>query len=151
MSAAEFYDALVVMKKMERDPAQQHLLARLVALEGRVATHRAARRSRPVNWLFGSRDQDEPVKGLYIHGDVGRGKTMLMDLFFEATPVVRKRRAHFHEFMADVHDRVRVFRQQLKAARSRATTRSGSPPARSPRRAGCSASTNSTSPTSPMP
>ena len=39
---------------------------------------------------------------------------MLMDLFFEASPVVRKRRAHFHEFMADVHERVRVFRQKLK-------------------------------------
>ena len=35
-----------------------------------------------------------------------------MDLFFEASPVVRKRRAHFHEFMADVHERVRVFRQR---------------------------------------
>jgi len=39
---------------------------------------------------------------------------MLMDLFFEASPVVRKRRAHFHEFMGDVHERVRVFRQKLK-------------------------------------
>jgi cell division protein ZapE len=54
------------------------------------------------------------VKGLYVHGDVGRGKTMLMDLFFEASPVVRKRRSHFHEFMTDVHERVRVFRQKLK-------------------------------------
>ena len=96
--------------------------------------------------------QDEPAKGLYIFGDVGRGKTMLMDLFFEASPVVRKRRAHFHEFMADVHERVRGFRQQARrTARSRATMPSGSPPARSPRRAGCSASTNSTSPTSPTP
>ena len=68
----------------------------------------------PVGWLFGSRDREEPAKGLYIYGDVGRGKTMLMDLFFEASPVVRKRRAHFHEFMADVHERVRAFRQKLK-------------------------------------
>src|SRR5262249_11231846 len=56
----------------------------------------------------------EAVKGLYVYGDVGRGKTMMMDLFFEASPVVRKRRAHFHEFMADVHERVRGFRQKLK-------------------------------------
>ena len=54
------------------------------------------------------------MKGLYVYGDVGRGKTMMMDLFFEANPVVRKRRAHFHEFMADVHERVRVYRQKLK-------------------------------------
>ena len=39
---------------------------------------------------------------------------MLMDLFFEASPVVRKRRAHFHEFMLDVHERVHAFRQKMK-------------------------------------
>ena len=59
-------------------------------------------------------NQVDPVKGLYVHGDVGRGKTMMMDLFFEANPVVRKRRAHFHEFMADVHERVRAYRQKIK-------------------------------------
>ena len=62
-----------------------------------------------------SREKREArVKGLYIYGDVGRGKTMLMDLFFEASPVVRKRRAHFHEFMIDVHERVHVLRQKMK-------------------------------------
>ena len=53
-------------------------------------------------------------KGVYIYGDVGRGKTMLMDLFFEMSPVARKRRAHFHEFMSDVHERVHAYRQKLK-------------------------------------
>ena len=114
MSALELYENLLAAKKLERDRAQESLLMQLVALERRVAAHRSARRTRPVGWLFGGRTQDEPVKGLYVHGDVGRGKTMLMDLFFEASPVVRKRRAHFHEFMADVHERVRVFRQRLK-------------------------------------
>ena len=113
MSAYELYEALVAAKKLERDPAQEQLLAELTALEERIATHRSARRSRP-GWLFGGRNGHEPVKGLYVFGEVGRGKTMLMDLFFEASPVVRKRRAHFHEFMADVHERVRVFRQKLK-------------------------------------
>jgi cell division protein ZapE len=115
MSSAELYEALVAAKKIERDRAQERLLASLTALEERVAAHRTARRSHPIGWLFGTRDHEEAAKGLYIFGDVGRGKTMLMDLFFEASPVVRKRRAHFHEFMADVHERVRVFRQQLKA------------------------------------
>jgi cell division protein ZapE len=114
MSALELYENLLAAKKLERDRAQESLLMRLVAVELRVAAHRSARRARPVGWLFGGRTQDEPVKGLYVHGDVGRGKTMLMDLFFEASPVVRKRRAHFHEFMADVHERIRVFRQRLK-------------------------------------
>jgi cell division protein ZapE len=115
MSALELYENLVAAKKLERDRAQERLLSRFAALEQRVAAHRSARRTRPVGWLFGGRNQDDnPVKGIYVFGEVGRGKTMLMDLFFEASPVVRKRRAHFHEFMADVHDRVRVFRQKLK-------------------------------------
>ena len=114
MSAIELYEALVAARKLERDRAQQGLLERFDALEQRVAVHRSARRTMPIGWLFGSRNHDDTVKGIYVHGDVGRGKTMLMDLCFEASPVVRKRRAHFHEFMSDVHERVRVFRQKLK-------------------------------------
>jgi cell division protein ZapE len=114
MSARELYDDLVRARKIGRDPAQEALLSHLTALEARIAAHRQARRSGPVGWLFGSRERNGPVKGLYVHGEVGRGKTMLMDLFFEASPVVRKRRVHFHEFMADVHERVRVLRQRIK-------------------------------------
>jgi cell division protein ZapE len=114
MSSAELYEALVAAKKIERDTAQEQLLARLSALEARVAAHRTVRRSHPIGWLFGGGERGEAPQGLYIFGDVGRGKTMLMDLFFEASPVVRKRRAHFHEFMADVHDRARFFREKLK-------------------------------------
>ncbi|HEY8580163.1 MAG TPA: cell division protein ZapE, partial [Beijerinckiaceae bacterium] len=73
-----------------------------------------ARKSSPLGWLFGRRRPAEPLKGLYVWGSVGRGKTMLMDLFFEAAPVRRKRRAHFHAFMADVHARVHAWRQQKK-------------------------------------
>ena len=68
-----------------------------------------------------------PIKGLYIYGEVGRGKTMLMDLFFEASPVVRKRRAHFHEFMLDVHERVYALPAEDETRRAR---RRGSDPAR---------------------
>src|SRR5438552_17503182 len=115
MSAVELYENLVAAKKLERDRAQERLLARFAALEQRVAAHRSARRTRPVGWLFGGGNQDgDPAKGIYVFGEVGRGKTMLMDLFFEASPVVRKRRSHFYEFMADVHERVREFRDRLK-------------------------------------
>jgi cell division protein ZapE len=109
------YAARVAAGEIERDAAQEDVLARLNALDLRLREHRLARKSSSLGWLFGARERrDDPIRGLYIFGDVGRGKTMLMDLFFEASPVIRKRRAHFHEFMTDVHDRVRVFREKLK-------------------------------------
>jgi len=115
MSVRDLYEGLVAAKKVERDPAQGALIAKYVALEERLAVHRSARRTSPLGWLFGNGHQRDPVQGLYVYGDVGRGKTMLMDLFFEASPIVRKRRSHFHEFMADVHERARAFREKLKS------------------------------------
>ena len=143
------YEALIASGEIERDAAQETLVARFSALEERLKEHRLARKSSALGWLFGARESQEPIKGLYIYGDVGRGKTMLMDLFFAASPVQRKRRAHFHEFMPDVHDRMHACVSSASAARSRATTRSSRSPPRSPTKPGCSASTNSTSPTSP--
>jgi cell division protein ZapE len=107
------YAARVAAGKIERDAAQQAIVDRLAQLEKELAERRLARKSSSLGWLFGSRES-EPIKGLYIFGDVGRGKTMLMDLFFAASPVVRKRRVHFHEFMAEVHERVHVLRQMAK-------------------------------------
>ena len=109
------YAALVAAGKIEADPGQAMLGRRLTALEQRIDQHRLARKSSSLGWLFGKREQaGAPLKGLYVYGEVGRGKTMLMDLFFETSAVVRKRRVHFHEFMADVHERVHVYRQEIK-------------------------------------
>ena len=109
------YAALVAAGKIEADPGQATLGRRLTALEQRIDQHRLARKSSSLGWLFGQREQaGAPLKGLYVYGEVGRGKTMLMDLFFETSAVVRKRRVHFHEFMADVHERVYVYRQEIK-------------------------------------
>ena len=110
------YAALVAAGKIERDAAQQAIVDKLAQLERRIVEHRLARKSSSLGWIFGARKrQEDPIKGLYIFGEVGRGKTMLMDLFFAASPVVRKHRAHFHEFMADVHERIYAFRQKIKS------------------------------------
>ncbi|MBV6488477.1 MAG: cell division protein ZapE [Pseudorhodoplanes sp.] len=108
------YADLLAKGRIERDSAQQVAVEMLHRLNERLATHRLARKSSSLGWLFGRRDRQDPVRGLYLHGAVGRGKTMLMDLFFQSSTVMRKRRAHFHEFMADVHERVHIFRQRGK-------------------------------------
>jgi cell division protein ZapE len=109
------YAARVAAGKIERDSAQEAVVAKLALLEQRLAEHRLARKSSSLGWLFGARASEaEPIKGLYIFGAVGRGKTMLMDLFFAASPVVRKRRVHFHEFMTEVHERIYALRQKAK-------------------------------------
>src|SRR5580700_10751996 len=109
------YAAGVAEGRIERDDAQLAVIEMMAQLEQRIVQFRLARKSSALGWLFASRERAlPPLKGLYIHGDVGRGKTMLMDLFFEASPVERKRRAHFHEFMLDVHERIFALRQKMK-------------------------------------
>src|SRR5277367_1064026 len=110
------YAALVATGEIERDAAQEEAAACLARLNERLPMHRLARKSSSLGWLFGQRvDPGQDLKGLYIWGDVGRGKTMLMDLFFAACPVQRKRRAHFHQFMLDVQERLNAYRQKLKS------------------------------------
>jgi len=114
-SVSAKYEAGVAAGRVENDPAQRAVVARLAQLEARLSQSRLARKSSSLGWLFGGRERAQPrIKGLYIHGEVGRGKTMLMDLFYDASPVLRKRRAHFHEFMLDVHERIHDFRQKMK-------------------------------------
>src|SRR5215468_3743779 len=107
-TVSERYRALV---------AEGAIAARLTRLEERLAQHRLSRKSSHLGWFFARSNPPEPIKGLYIHGDVGRGKTMLMDMFFAASQVKRKRRAHFHEFMADVHERLNAVRHAMKTGR----------------------------------
>src|SRR5215216_4517659 len=114
-TVSDRYAALVAAGEIERDAAQEAVVARLTRLNARLGEYRLTRKSSALGWMFGrSENGAGPPKGLYIFGDVGRGKTMLMDLFFAASPVVRKRRTHFHEFMLEVHERVHQWRQQLK-------------------------------------
>lgn len=93
--------------EISADAAQADLGRRLDALGRALSVGLQGRRG------FLSRTRAAKPRGLYIHGGVGRGKTMLMDLFFETVRSEPRRRIHFHEFMAEVHDRIK---------RGRATT-----------------------------
>ena len=120
------------------------------ALERRLASYKPSRKQGLFGRLFADKDEPPP-RGLYVHGEVGRGKTMLMDLFFQHSPVAHKRRAHFHEFMAEVHERIYGYRQNIARGETRRWRRDRADrAARSSTRRGCCASTNSMSPTSRM-
>ncbi len=99
-SISDRYAALIADGAITSDHAQAAAVEKLGLLEQRLAEHRRASKSSSLGWLFGSRERASPLKGLYIYGKVGRGKTMLMDLFFESSRVSKKRRVHFHEFMS---------------------------------------------------
>jgi cell division protein ZapE len=114
VTVVQRYDRLVKRGEVARDPEQERLARALDRLIGDLCDKRISAKSSSLGWLFARRREPQPVRGLYIHGAVGRGKTMLMDLFFELVPVRRKRRVHFNEFMADVHDRIGRHRQALK-------------------------------------
>ena len=114
MSAtAEHYAAEVAAGKIESDPGQRSVLASFSRIEREFSEYRPAQKSGALGWLMARKSGPVP-RGLYLWGDVGRGKTMLMDLFFGSVPVKRKRRVHFHEFMADVHARIQDFRHKIK-------------------------------------
>ncbi|HEY0291504.1 MAG TPA: cell division protein ZapE [Hansschlegelia sp.] len=109
------YEALVRSGALERDPAQEAVVAKLNALDERLRQKNRGK-SGALGWLFASKPT-APLKGLYVWGDVGRGKTRLMDVFFEAAPIARKRRAHFHDFMIDVHARIHAARAEAHGGR----------------------------------
>jgi cell division protein ZapE len=104
----ERYQALIAAGELRRDAEQAQAAARLDVL----AAELEAPIRRP-GLLARLKGQKPPVpRGLYIWGGVGRGKSMLMDLFVSSLATTAKRRVHFHEFMLEVHDRLRVERMR---------------------------------------
>lgn len=100
---ASRYASMVAEGRIDADPAQRAIVEKLDKLAERLEAHRLARKGSALGWLFGRKEPQDPIRGLYLWGSVGRGKTMLVDLFHDSLRVQRKRRAHFHAFMADVH------------------------------------------------
>jgi cell division protein ZapE len=93
------------------DAAQAEVAADLDDLAARLADWRIPQRG--LLGLLRRRSGAEAPNGLYIHGQVGRGKTMLMDMFFEHVAFRPKRRIHFHEFMSEVHERIAAARKSV--------------------------------------
>src|SRR5580692_8103390 len=106
------YQALVSSGAIEPDAAQAEAAEAFADLEQRLARYKPVRKQGLLGRLFADKDE-APPRGLYVYGEVGRGKTMLMDMFFQQSAVAHKRRAHFHEFMAEVHERIYGFRQNI--------------------------------------
>jgi cell division protein ZapE len=115
-SVATRYRELVLDNRLAEDPAQAALVQKLDTLCDRLTGYRAEAKPGAFSWLFGAKLAEAP-RGLYVFGSVGRGKTALMDLFFAAVGVPKKRRVHFHAFMADVHARLHEWRQARKRGR----------------------------------
>jgi cell division protein ZapE len=101
---------------LKHDTAQELAAEKLEALHHQLVGYDPSRQEGGWLGFFGlSRKKgEEPPQGLYIYGDVGRGKSMLMDLFFSTAPVAKKRRVHFHAFMQEVHAEIFKFRQAVK-------------------------------------
>jgi cell division protein ZapE len=100
----ERYRCMVRAGEIEADNAQLLAAEKLQLLANRLARYTPPKRTDVFS--FFTRRSGEVPRGLYIFGPVGRGKTMLRDLFFDSVPFAQKRRQHFHEFMADMHERI---------------------------------------------
>ncbi len=113
MSPTARYAMDVAAGVLIEDAAQAAALTHFQRLHDELVARENLRES-PLEWLkrpFQKR-RTESIKGLYVHGGVGRGKTYMMDVFFESLPVQRKMRTHFHRFMQRVHAELRGLKQQ---------------------------------------
>ena len=101
MKVAELYQRECARLGYKPDPAQSKVVAQFDELRDRLI---AVKPKRLLGKLLSGGKQHELQRGLYVWGGVGRGKTWLMDLFFQSLPFRDKQRSHFHRFMQSVHD-----------------------------------------------
>src|SRR5512139_2581942 len=98
MTPKQKYRALLEQSGFAKDPAQERVIELLDDLHQRLRA-RSAPRTGLLGRLFGrARTEAEPITGLYLWGGVGRGKTLMMDLFYECLPENDRQRMHFHRF-----------------------------------------------------
>ena len=99
MGVRELYQATLAERGYRSDPAQLAAVEALARCEDEWAAYKARRSNALTKMLV-----RPPIpRGVYMFGGVGRGKSFLMDCFFQSVPLTRKTRLHFHEFMREVH------------------------------------------------
>ncbi|CAI8005698.1 AFG1-like ATPase [Geodia barretti] len=114
------YEGLVAAGELTFDPQQQNSVEQLQRLQLKLAGYEPPPPPSFLGKMFGGGDRKSGrIKGLYMHGSVGAGKTMLMDLFYKRAAVARKRRVHFNSFMLDIHDRIHQFKKALPRSSGR--------------------------------
>jgi cell division protein ZapE len=113
MTPWERYQHDQARQGFEKDAAQEDAVLRLQSLYDKLV-EAESRRNKPLVKLrrLVNKGGEEPVKGLYFWGGVGRGKTYLMDTFYESLPFDRKMRVHFHRFMQRVHNELKQLKSQ---------------------------------------
>ncbi|MBL8671179.1 MAG: AFG1 family ATPase [Alphaproteobacteria bacterium] len=120
LAPLDAYRARIASSEIRQDPGQELAVTKLQSLYFALQGYRPAQGKGGRGFFGWSRRTDDtpPPNGLYVYGEVGRGKSMLMDLFFGAAPVAQKRRVHFHAFMQEIHGRLHAWRQATKDDRS---------------------------------
>lgn len=106
------YQQLVDQGSIQFDPAQRDVVEHLQRLRDELPSYTPSQYRSWLARVF--TPGPTPPRGLYIYGGVGRGKSMLMDLYYSTSPIIKKRRVHFHAFMKEVHDMLHEHRERAK-------------------------------------
>lgn len=113
------YQQEVEQDNIRFDPAQQEAINALAELSNRLESYRPSAGASLFEKILAGKKYKQSPKGYYIYGDVGRGKSMVMDMFYATVPIANKRRVHFYNFMAEIHQELHNWRKKYKHDQSK--------------------------------
>lgn len=111
------YYEMIDCGELKKDPIQARIVDYFEELHHSLRKKVEDENNNFISKLFAAKNKSRKIKGLYIYGDVGRGKSMLMDLFYDLAPVKAKRRVHFHAFMIEIHQEIHDWRYRDEKSR----------------------------------
>ena len=117
ISPLAHYETLLAKGELKQDASQRLVVDKLEGLYRNLCFLQDNKKS--ILQFFKKENHSDCPNGIYIHGDVGRGKSMLMDLFYKRVPVAEKKRVHFHAFMQDAHAQIHAWRKMLPEQRKK--------------------------------